>query len=81
MSEVIFRNYSKYQGWEISAPSMSMYIPYDLITDESQRDSLSIILSTFKFKDLDGIIDTLVKYTEDPQEDMFIVEEVNNDKQ
>lgn len=80
MSDIIFRNYSKYQGWEISAHFMSMYVPYDLILDEEQRDSLNIILSTFKFKDIDEIVDTLVKYTQDPQEDMFIVEGVDKDE-
>lgn len=59
---------------------MSMYVPYDLILDEEQRDSLNIILSTFKFKDVDEIVDTLVKYTKDPQEDMFIVEGLEKDE-
>lgn len=51
-----------------------MYIPYDIIQSESAVEQLTILLSQFNLPDLDNIIDTLLKYTEDPQEDMFIVE-------
>jgi hypothetical protein len=51
-----------------------MYIPYSLIESETAVKELRIILSQFNLPDLDSIIDTLVKYTKDPQEDMFIVE-------
>ena len=74
MNEVFFRNYSKDKTWEISKKSTSMYIPYELIQSEAAVEDLQIILSVFNFSDLDNIIDTLLKYTEDPQEDMFIVE-------
>lgn len=74
MNEVFFRNYQKDKTWEISKSKTSMYIPYDIIQSESAVEQLTILLSQFNLPDLDNIIDTLLKYTEDPQEDMFIVE-------
>jgi|DEB0MinimDraft_10_1074344.scaffolds.fasta_scaffold00062_19 hypothetical protein len=74
MNEVFFRNYQKDKTWEISKSKTSMYIPYSLIQSETAIEELKIILSQFNLPDLDNIIDTLIKYTEKPQEDMFIVE-------
>lgn len=74
MNEVFFRNYQKDKTWEISKSKTSMYIPYSLIQSETAIKELKIILSQFNLPDLDNIIDTLIKYTEKPQEDMFIVE-------
>lgn len=74
MSEVFFRNYSKDQTWEISKKNTSMYIPYELIQSETAVEDLQILLSMFNLPELDSVIDTLLKYTEYPQEDMFIVE-------
>ena len=74
MNEVFFRNYQKDKTWEISKSKTSMYIPYSLIQSETAVEELKIILSQFNLPDLDNIIDTLIKYTEKPQEDMFIVE-------
>lgn len=74
MNEVFFRNYQKDKTWEISKSKTSMYIPYSLIQSETVIEELKIILSQFNLPDLDNIIDTLIKYTEKPQEDMFIVE-------
>lgn len=71
---VIFRNYFKDKTWEISKRQTSMYIPYSIIQSDTAIEELKILLSTFNLPDIDNIIDTLVKYTEDPQEDMFIVE-------
>ena len=74
MNEVFFRNYQSDKTWEISKHQTSMYIPYELIESSTAVEELQILLSTFNFPDLDNIIDTLLKYTKDPQEDMFIVE-------
>jgi hypothetical protein len=74
MSEVFFRNYQRDKTWEISKSKTSMYIPYSIIQSETAIEELTILLSQFNLPDLDNIIDTLLKYTEDPQEDMFIVE-------
>lgn len=74
MSEVFFRNYSRDKTWEISKKQTSMYIPYELIQSETAVEELEILLSLFNLPDLNNIIDTIIKYTEDPQEDMFIVE-------
>lgn len=74
MSEIFFRNYSKDKTWEISKKQTSMYIPYELIQSETAVEELEILLSLFNLPDLNNIIDTILKYTEDPQEDMFIVE-------
>lgn len=74
MNEIFFRNYQKDKTWEISKSKTSMYIPYSLIQSETAVEELRIILSQFNLPDLDSIIETLIKYTEKPQEDMFIVE-------
>ena len=74
MNEVFFRNYQSDKTWEISKSKTSMYIPYSLIQSNTAVQELKILLSQFNLPDLDNIIDTLLKYTEDPQEDMFIVE-------
>jgi len=74
MNEIFFRNYQKDETWEISKSKTSMYIPYSLIKSATAVEELKILLSQFNLPDLDNIIDTLLKYTEDPQEDMFIVE-------
>ena len=74
MNEVFFRNYQSDKTWEISKSRTSMYIPYNIIQSEKAVEELTILLSQFNLPDLDNIIDTLLKYTEDPQEDMFIVE-------
>ena len=74
MNEVFFRNYSKDRTWEISKSQTSMYVPYELIQSDTAKKDLQVILSIFNFSDIDNIIDTLLKYTQDPQEDMFIVE-------
>lgn len=74
MNEVFFRNYSRDRTWEISKSKTSMYIPYDIIESNTAREELLILLSQFNLKDIDNIVDTLIKYTKDPQEDMFIVE-------
>lgn len=72
--QVFFRNYSSDQVWEISKKNTSMYIPYHIIKADDVKWQLNMLLSAFEIKDLDGIIDTIIKYTDDPQEDMFIVE-------
>lgn len=72
--KVFFRNYSNDKVWEISKKNTSMYIPYHIIEAEDVRWQLSMLLSAFELKDLDDMIDTMIKYTKDPQEDMFIVE-------
>jgi len=74
MSEVFFRNYQRDKAWEISKIKTSLYIPYSIIQSETAVEELTILLSQFNLPDLHNIIDTLLKYTEDPQEDMFIVE-------
>jgi len=72
--QVFFRNYSKDKVWEISMHQTSMYIPYHIIEGDDVEWQLGMLLSSFDLKDLDNIIETMIKYTFDPQEDMFIVE-------
>lgn len=74
MSEVFFRNYQHDKTWEISKSKTSMYIPYSLIQSETAVKELKILLSQFNLPDIDNIIQTLVDYTANPQQDMFIVE-------
>lgn len=73
MSEVFFRNYTKDKTWEISVSKTSIYIPYEFIESDTAEEDLKIVLSVFDFPDLKDIVNTLIKYTKDPQEDMFVV--------
>ena len=70
---VIFRNYSVRGYWEISGLLYTTYLMHDMILSKD-RYGVQLMLSLHGLSDIDNIVDTLVKYTKDPQEDMFIVE-------
>ena len=70
---VIFRNYSTRGYWELSGLLYTTYMSHDLIKQENKK-GMYLMLRLHGLKDIESITDTLIKYTEDPQEDMFIVE-------
>jgi hypothetical protein len=70
---VIFRNYSTRGYWEISGALYTTYLMHEIITSKD-RGGMALMLCMHGLKDLDSVMDTLIKYTKDPQEDMFIVE-------
>jgi hypothetical protein len=49
------------------------YLMHEVILAKD-RGGMVLMLCMHGLDDLDSIMDTLVKYTQDPQEDMFIVE-------
>ena len=70
---VIFRNYSTRGYWELSGAMYTTYLMHEIILSEN-KIAIEIMLCLHGLKDIDSIVDTLIKYTKDPQEDMFIVE-------
>lgn len=70
---VIFRNYSVRGYWELSGYLYTTYLSHDVINTGDTR-AIDIMLRLHGIKDIAEITDTLIKYTKDPQEDMFIVE-------
>ena len=72
-NHIIFRNYSSKRYWEISGPVYTTYITYDLI-DEDNPTGIILMLALHGIRDIDTVSNTLVEYTKNPQEDMFLVE-------
>lgn len=70
---VIFRNYSVRGYWEISGYSYTTYLMHEMLLSD-QNYAVDLMLSLHGLDNIDGIKDTLKKYTKDPQDDMFIVE-------
>lgn len=71
---VIFRNYSVRGYWELSGLRYTTYLAHTIILGEHGRDATYTMLHLHGIRDVKDIYDTLVKYSQDPQEDMFIVE-------
>lgn len=69
---VIFRNYSIRGYWELSGLLYTTYMSHELIKEEN-RGGIGIMLRLHGLRDIDSITETLIRYTKDPQEDMFIV--------
>lgn len=70
---VIFRNYSTRGYWEISGYMYTTYMMYEMILADN-KEPIHFMLGLHGLDDVLSITDTLIKYTKDPQEDMFIVE-------
>lgn len=70
---VIFRNYSSKRYWEMSGPLYTTYMTYDLI-DEENPDAMMIMMAIHGIRDIRGVCKTLIEYTNNPQEDMFLVD-------
>lgn len=70
---IIFRNYSKNGYWEISGPVYTTYIPYEIINEE-YIDSMMLMMFFHGISNAYDTCKTLINYTNNPQEDMFLVE-------
>lgn len=71
---VIFRNYSVRGYWELSGAFYTTYLAHETILSDFGKAAMETMMYLHGLKDIDSITNTLIKYTQDPQEDMFIVE-------
>ena len=71
---VIFRNYSVRGYWELSGYLYTTYLSHEIILSDHGKSAIETMMYLHGLKDIDNITKTLIKYTQDPQEDMFIVE-------
>jgi hypothetical protein len=71
---VIFRNYSVRGYWELSGYLYTTYLSHEIILSDHGKPEIETMMYLHGLKDIDNITKTLIKYTQDPQEDMFIVE-------
>jgi hypothetical protein len=70
---VIFRHFHVRGYWELSGAIYTTYLMDSMILDDNNT-GLELMLALHCIKDTRQLIQDLVKYTKDPQEDMFIVE-------
>jgi|AntAceMinimDraft_13_1070369.scaffolds.fasta_scaffold12996_6 hypothetical protein len=71
---VIFRNYSVRGYWEISGSLYTTYLHHDALLSSEGPELIETMMYLHRIKDIKEITETMTKYTQDPQEDMFIVE-------
>jgi hypothetical protein len=72
---VIFRNYGLRGYWEVSSAFYTTYVGHEIIKKEDKFSVvLMLALHGMNPKQLEDTVETLIQYTKDPQEDMFIVE-------
>ena len=71
---VIFRNYSVRGYWELSGYQYTTYLSHEIILSDRGKAAIETMMYLHGLKDIDNMAKTLIKYTKDPQEDMFIVE-------
>lgn len=71
---VIFRNYSTRGYWELSGAHYTTYLAHEIILSDNGKPAIETMMYLHGLKDIDTIVKTLIKYSQDPQEDMFIVE-------
>jgi hypothetical protein len=71
---VIFRNYSIRGYWELSGLRYTTYLSHSVILGERGKEAVELMMYIHGIKNIESVYDTLVKYSKDPQEDMFIVE-------
>jgi hypothetical protein len=72
-SHVIFRNFSSKRIWEMSGPWLTTYLSYDVI-EYGDKEAIKILLWVHGIRNLSEVADMVIQYTNDPQEDMFLVE-------
>ena len=70
---VIFRNYSVRGYWEISGYLYTTYLMHEMIFAKDKL-AMDLMLALHGIDNIEEVAETLIKYTRDPQEDMFIVE-------
>jgi len=71
---IIFRNYSIRGYWELSGARYTTYLSHTIILADNGKDAVYTMLNIHGIREVKDIYETLVKYSQDPQEDMFIVE-------
>lgn len=71
---IIFRNYSIRGYWELSGARYTTYLSHIIILGDHGKDAVYTMLNIHGIRNTKEVYDTLVKYSQDPQEDMFIVE-------
>jgi hypothetical protein len=72
---IIFRNYGLRGYWEASSAFYTTYVMHDIILNEDRFGmTLMLVLHGMSTQQLEETTETLIKFTKDPQEDMFIVE-------
>jgi len=61
--------------WEASSAFYTTYVAHEIIKKEDKFSMvLMLALHGMNPKQLEDTVETLIQYTKDPQEDMFIVE-------
>jgi hypothetical protein len=60
--------------WELSGYLYTTYLSHEIILSDHGKPAIETMMYLHGLKDIDNITKTLIKYTQDPQEDMFIVE-------
>jgi hypothetical protein len=71
---IIFRNYGLRGYWEASSAFYTTYVMHDIIINEDRFGiALMLALHGMSPQQLEETTETLIKFTKDPQEDMFIV--------
>ena len=71
---VIFRNYSTRGYWELSGAFYTTYLAHETILSDSGKPAIETMMYLHGLKDIDSITTALIKYTQEPQQDMFVVE-------
>ena len=72
-NHVIFRNFSSKRIWEMSGPWLTTYLSYDVI-EIGDKNAIKTLLWIHGIRNMGEVADTIIQYTKDPQEDMFLVE-------
>jgi hypothetical protein len=60
--------------WELSGYFYTTYLSHEIILSDDGKPAIETMMYLHGLKDIDELTKTLIKYTQDPQEDMFIVE-------
>jgi hypothetical protein len=60
--------------WELSGYFYTTYLSHEIILSENPKPAIETMMYLHGLKDINEIYKTLIRYTKDPQEDMFIVE-------
>lgn len=69
---VIFKHFPVRGYWEISGYLYTTYLMNEVVLNENKM-GMATMLALHGLNNIDSIMDTLVKYTKDPQDDLFIV--------
>jgi hypothetical protein len=72
---IIFRNYGLRGYWEVSGAFYTTYVGHEVIKKEDKFGIvLMLALHGMSPSQLEETVETIIKYTQEPQEDMFIVQ-------